>query len=643
VTQPRRHRRPAARLRVGALPLGALSVASAVGVALVAFPQSSSGQQPDSSVSSSRAVAVDIAQIQGAGHLSALVGDDVVGVTGVITARTSNGFFMQDPRGASAPGYTHGDSSGIFVFTSSAPAQGLVPRTAVSVDGTVSEYRPDADGLTVTEIGSPSVTTVATGRPLPLATLVGRGGRAVPRDVIDDDAARGHHIDVERAGSFDPSHDGIDFWESLEGMRVRIRNARVVGPTNTSYGETPIVAPGAGVLSARGGIVLRRTDPNPERIVLDDSLGVDVPAANVGDTYRGPTNGVVTYAFDNFHLDATSSPTLEPGGIRRERTRPPPVDALSVATFNVENLAPTDPASKFKALARVVTGSLRSPDLLALEEVQDNSGAADDGTVAANVTLRKLVTAISAAGGPAYRWEQINPVNDAEGGQPGGNIRVAFLIRRGTALHFIERSPGDSTTNTRVVTIHGHAALTHSPGRVQPGNAAWVSTRVPLAGEFRFDGQKVFVIANHWSSKGGDQPLFGPVQPPRQPSEVKRTAQARVVSHFVDEILAADGKANVVVLGDLNDFEYSRSVMALRGNGGSRLVDLPASLPLRQRYTYVYEGNSQVLDHVLLSHPLAARGYRYDVVHVNAEFSHQVSDHDPQVVDLDLGPGGSAG
>lgn len=56
--------------------------------------------------------------------------------------------------------------------------------------------------------------------------------------------------------------------------------------------------------------------------------------------------------------------------------------------------------------------------------------------------------------------------------------------------------------------------------------------------------------------------------------------------------------------------------------------------PDADRYTYVFEGNSQVLDNILLSAPLIRGGYGYDVVHVNAEFADQVSDHDPQVVRL---------
>ncbi|MGH3447665.1 MAG: lamin tail domain-containing protein, partial [Nocardioidaceae bacterium] len=436
-------------------------------------------------------VSASIASVQGAAHISPMKGEDVTGVTGVVTARKSTGFWIQDPRGDQAPGYVQGASSGVFVFTSSAPTGDLVPGTAVSVDATVSEYRPGSDGLTITELSNPDVSVVSTDQPLPAPTVVGGIGRPVPSTVIDDDAGDGPPINVETEGSYDPVHDGIDFWESMEGMRVEIDDARVVGPTNTSYGETPIVPAVAGTETARGGIVLLPDDPNPERVILDDSLGTFVPKANVGDTYTGATVGILGYDFNNFHLLATTRPTLHQGDIQREVTSPSAHDELSVATFNVENLDATDPQSKFDTLAQMLVDNLKSPQLVALEEIQDNDGATDSGTVAANVTLQKLVDAISAAGGPTYTWQQINPVNDQEGGEPGGNIRVAFLIRQGTPLAFVERNPGDSTTDTDVETVDGKPALTHSPGRVDPTNPAFDDSRVPLAGEFTFGGQKV--------------------------------------------------------------------------------------------------------------------------------------------------------
>lgn len=254
--------------------------------------------------------------------------------------------------------------------------------------------------------------------------------------------------------------------------------------------------------------------------------------------------------------------------------------------------------------------------------------------MAADQTLNKLAAAISAAGGPAYSWRQINPTDDADGGEPGGNIRVAFLYRTDRGLSFTDRAGGTATAATTVSNVGGQPQLSFSPGRVDPQNSAFGSSRKPLAGEFTWNGRRVFVIANHFNSKGGDDPLFGHIQPPVRSSETQRHQQATIVRDFVDDIRAVDPNAAIVVLGDLNDFEFSQTTSILTAGGA--LTDLPATLPTAERYTYVFDGNSQVLDHILISPSLAATAYAYDVLHVNSEFAAQISDHDPQVVRLPL-------
>ncbi|WP_327072606.1 lamin tail domain-containing protein [Kitasatospora purpeofusca] len=564
--------------------------------------------------------------IQGAARTSPLAGQPVTGVPGVVTAVGPSGYWFQDPQPDADPA----TSEALYVYTAGAP--GVAVGDSVQVGGTVSEYRPGGTGgttnLTVTELTSPSTTVLAHNAALPAATVVGAGGRVPPAAVISSVTTG----DVETAGGFQPSTDGLDFWESLEGMRVQLNNAAVVGP-RASVGEIPVVPQGSTTRTARGGILLQAADGNPERVLLDDVLA-PTPAANVGDTLSGATVGVIDYSFGNFKLLVTATPTVLPGGLAPETTAAPAAGELSTATFNVENLAPSDPQAKFDGLAAAVVTNLRSPDLVALEEIQDNSGATDNGVVAADQTLAKLTAAITAAGGPAYSYRQLNPVNDQDGGQPGGNIRQVFLYRTDRGLSFTDRPGAGSTTADSVVNNGGVPALAYSPGRIDPTNTAFNASRKPLAGEFRWNGRPVFVIANHFNSKGGDQPLFGRYQQPARPSETQRHAQATAVKTFTDQILAVDPNAAVIVLGDLNDFEFSQTADLLTAGGS--LVDLPRTLPLAERYTYVYEGNSQVLDHILISPALAARAYSYDIVHLNSEFAPQLSDHDPQVVRIPL-------
>lgn len=155
-----------------------------------------------------------------------------------------------------------------------------------------------------------------------------------------------------------------------------------------------------------------------------------------------------------------------------------------------------------------------------------------------------------------------------------------------------------------------------------------MDSRKPLAGEFVFRGKTVFVIANHFGSKGGDEGLTSHHQPPVRKSEEKRLLQAQAVNGFVKEILAAEKHANVLVVGDINDFEFSATTDALADGGA--LYPAIKSLPKSERYSYVFQGNAQVLDQILTSP--AIKKFTYDSVHINAEFSDQNSDHDPQVV-----------
>src|SRR4029078_2871556 len=142
-------------------------------------------------------------------------------------------------------------------------------------------------------------------------------------------------------------------------------------------------------------------------------------------------------------------------------------------TYNVENPAPSNPVSQFQALARGIVTNLASPDIIAVEEVQDNDGATDDGVVAADQTISMLPPPVCAPGGPHYDSREIDPVNDQDGGQPGGNIRVMFLYNPAVVTFADAGAPtvNRSTTRTQVTKKKGEAALSLSPGRMDTPNA----------------------------------------------------------------------------------------------------------------------------------------------------------------------------
>lgn len=600
-----------------------------------------------------------IQDIQGRAHLSPLAGKPVAGVEGIVTAvidsGAARGFWMQDPR----PGGDGNDatSDAIFVFFGST-TPGVAAGDRVTVRGAVAEFRSGCsacpptssafDNLTVTEITGaaaglrPEVSLVSRGNALPPPVVIGGVGRVAPIRIAPDIGGS-----VESAGHvFDPAANAIDFYESLEGMRVTVRDPAVVGPRN-GFGEIALVADrgaGAPLLNGRGGVTIGIGTYNGQRVIVDDPLigSARMPRARVGDRLDNVV-GVIDYGFANYKLLLTEAPTLVPGGLAKEVAVDARPGQVSIASFNVENLAGTSPASKFAGLARQIVVNLKSPDIIGLSEIQDDNGTVDDGNVAAGVTYARLIAAIAAAGGPVYAHRQIDPIDGAEGGAPGANIRVGFLFDP-ARVAFRDRPGGGPTS---AVALAPDGSLLQNPGRVDPSNPAWASapplpgevfgyegSRRPLAAEFTVAGQRLVLVLNHFKSKGQDGPLFGRFQAPDQYTLAQRKAQAAVVAEFVGSILDADPDARVVVLGDMNDFPFSETLQILEAAGLTNLYEL---LSEAERYSYVFDGNSQALDQMLVSRILADIA-EFDVVHVNSEFlaSDRASDHDPLLLRLSL-------
>jgi hypothetical protein len=614
--------------------------------ALPASITDAEGRSGSATITLNVIVVIPINQIQGSAHRSSLVGQQVT-TRGIVTARSGNGFWIQNP----TPDADRATSEGLFVFTSSSPA--VMVGDEARVFGNVAEFRPGGSStfnLTTTELTSPSITILSSGNALPAATVIGLGGRIPPRAVINDDGSG--NVEAQPPATFDATTDGIDFYESLEGMRVRVNNGVVVGPTN-GFNETWVLGDLgllAGPRTARGGILITPTDFNPERIQLDDSLypggAAAWPDLSVGARLTSPAVGVLDYNFGNFEVLVTEVLSYDTSReVQRETTALTGSDTeLTVATFNVENLGGNAAPAEFAERASQIVNNLGSPDIVVLEEIQDNNGATNDSVTDASVTFSTLIDAILIEGGPQYTFSQIDPADDQDGGQPGGNIRVGFLYNA-ARVTFNARPGGDATTANSVTCDAGVPQLNLNPGRIDPTNAAFIDSRKPLAGEFEFNGERIFVVGVHFNSKGGDTPLFGYLQPPVLNSEAQRLAQAQVVNAFAQDIIGCAPDASVIVLGDVNDFTFSAPVTALKGSILHNLFD---RLPANEQYSYVFEGNSQVLDQMVVSKYLRnSAAPAYDVVHVNSEFTVQVSDHDPSVarllpiipVSIDIRPG----
>ncbi|TQS44614.1 lamin tail domain-containing protein [Cryptosporangium phraense] len=558
-----------------------------------------------------------IADIQGRSHMSPLAGRLVTSVPGVVTAIGRTGFWMQDP----IPDNDPATSDGLFVFTGTAPR--VQSGDTVQVAGTVTEYRPGGSSgsgnLTTTELIRPTVSVLTNAARRPVPVLIGPGGRTPPSAIRTD--APG---DVEGNRLFAPTLNALDFYESLEGMLVRVDNPVVLGPTSLN-GQLPVLPSGAGSpRTARGGLRYTPTDPNSERVLLDDLL-TPLPVANVGDQLPGSIEGVLDYGGGDFRLHVLTTPGSRSAKLKPETAKAPKPGELTVAGIDVGSVNLTGEPEPVKQLAGTIVKNLRSPDVLAVEEMPDDDGGTDPDQVNAVRGWTALVNGIRAAGGPRYAYRQIDPVAGRDGSGPE-NRRVGFLYDP-ARVSFVDRGTPDATTATTAELIDGEPGLTVSPGRIATSSPAFNDARKSVAGEFKFRGRTVFVLANHFVTASGDDPLFGRVQPPHSPSVQQRGSQAAAVRTFVDSILALDPDAAVAVVGGISDVENSATLGLL--TGGGVLSDPAGQLGAGDRYTTLVEGNAMLLDHVLVSRSLS--GSSVDVVHAQSEFAARWTDHDPIV------------
>jgi endonuclease/exonuclease/phosphatase family metal-dependent hydrolase len=592
---------------------------------------------------------LSIPQIQGVGHLSD-VNYGLVSTQGLVTAVAYDGYYVQDVVGDGDPA----SSDGLFVYegvcSSGCPQVG----DQVELAGLVHERIPGGaptGNLSITTVFEPEETILSSANPPAEPSIIGQSGRIPPNVQVIDASKEPVNLQVQRAASFDPDTDGIDFYESLEGMLVQVDEPVAVSATRTfnSYSSEFFVLTNDGddiapedAMNARGGIDLQpdpdnRGDQNPERvqIQLDGTLfPFDVPEVVVGDKLDDII-GVVGYSFGNFEVNALQRFDIEPSELEQDTTRLVGTrQQVTVATYNVLNLSPDESDDSQRAtIAAQIVNHLKSPDVIALQEIQDNNGEIDDGIVAADQTLQALVDAIADADGPSYAFFDVAPVDGTSGGVPGGNIRNAYLYNP-----------------ARVELVDYESLTPEALAAYDVSNPdAFSGTRNPLLATFKFEGKEFKVINNHLSSRFGSTPIFGGPQPFVQAGEAEREAQVTALNEVVGEIISKTKNRNpnvskaprIVVLGDLNTFQFTDDLSEmLPGTGCDQVLwNMVNSLTDDEVYSYNFEGNSQVLDHIFVSNLLRPIA-QYDIAHVNVDYPRVddsvASDHEPSLVRLNL-------
>ncbi len=593
---------------------------------LATLPVPSRTQQ-SSPAESSGNTGLKIGQIQGRQHRSPYDGQTVTNIIGVVTAVRGDGFFIQDHE----PDGDSGTSDGVFVKPTGYcdPDKGnliLIPKAIVR------EFNPAGIGensLTITNLVAEKCNLQENSFPIPQPLVIGEGGRIPPSKIIENDT----HGYVNGDNTYDPDEDGLDFYESLEGMLVQVNNAIAVS-TKNGYRNVSVVGDYGkftNPLSTEGFMVIREGDFNPERLLLDDDFIV-MPNIYVGARFTEPIIGIIDYNFGEYNLEPTkrlvytqSTPRIQIIEDSSDQNE------LSAVTYNVENLDPVARPDRLEELADEIVHKLASPDLLALQEVMDNDGGIDSSVTSASETIGAIIAAIKAAGGPTYRWVNIDPVDDADGGVLGGNIRPVILYRADKGIETEGWNPAGADQALSIKIENGQITLSNNPARLGIGNYFFNASRKPLLVQFNYKGSSLFVINSHLKSKSEDGPLYGEVQPPPYETLKQRNGQAQFIGKTISQILANDPNAKIILLGDLNDFPWTEPLQALEDSGMENLI---LKLPENERFTYAHSGMGQVLDHILVSPSLTDSIVDFRVLHINTLQlqTNQLTDHDPVYV-----------
>ncbi len=600
-----------------------------------------------------------IASVQGDKNMSSRE-REIVRVTGIVTARTKTGFFIQSPDDK-----TDGDprtSEGIFIYTRDAPGTEATIGNLVTVSGSVTEFRPRAEpnSLPITEIsvqkGRDTVTVVSTGVELPKPVVL----------MADDFKS-----------------NTLDQLEKYEGMRVTAAELTVVAPTNgrvdnknnksvsdgVFYGvikgmQKPFREPGFDSYDyvfltdkekedfKKAYPAIKMFDSNPQRLRIESSgqLGsqpIDVSAL----TELKNVTGVMDYSYRAYAIltDTASRPAIV--------SRPTQINLplagerqFSVAGMNVENLFDEndDPdikedlvtaesfAQRLKKISLAVRNVMQSPDVIGVVEAENLA------------VLKRLAEKINAdtesAGKPNPKYEAY--LTD---GNDGRGIDVGFLVKS-TRIKVIE---------TKQL---GKADKFKNPNT---GEDNFLNDRPPLMLRASINDAKTgkpfefTVVANHLKS------FLGYNDPKIQDNvRLKKRLQAEFLAKFVQERQKADPKEKIILVGDFNAYQFNDAIVdqigTIKGKTAPKgevinpsddlvdpdMTDLVDLINVEQRYSYRFDGNGQVLDHVLVSASLRGFIHGFGYARVNADFpesnrpddtrAERFSDHDPAVAYFNL-------
>jgi predicted extracellular nuclease len=570
------------------------------------------------SASPAAAATINIADVQGSGATSPLVGQTVT-VEGVITGidneqgasfgsgNTINtfpadmGFWLQE-QDSDADGNA-ATSDGVFIANVANPTSYPIG-TRLTVTGVV------RDGNAAPAFGQTRIQITAACRATPSTCITLNGTAAVPTPVTIDPVAAGAQGTAKA------------YYESLEGMRVTLANGVARSGGTNKFGELFLVPGTLGGPPDQS--TLLRTDPveaaligtvedagsgNPANPYRPPSPSTTEVVANLGDTVQNLT-GPLAFSFSNYKIapQVGAMPTIVSTGVTIPYTvaAAQPGD-VRIASFNVENyfevggaldggtVSTAEFADKTAGLTQAIGARLRAPDVVAVQEVDKLA------------TLQALAASLGTAGFGTYT-AYLQEGNDNRG------IDVGFLVK--------------NTLTVNSVTQYGLTAANPTSSTCADVSGR-LFDRPPLALDATSSVYGSFVVfTNHFSSKAAP--------------DACRNAQAAFVRDTAATLEASGRK--VLVTGDLNAFEDETPLAQLQA-GPATLTNQWSVAPARRRYSFQFNGVLQTLDHIAVSDNVDSDVVGFEYVHLNSDAGAtniadgtRLSDHDPPLITLRLDP-----
>ncbi|WP_018691501.1 ExeM/NucH family extracellular endonuclease [Algicola sagamiensis] len=456
----------------------------------------------------------------------------------------------------------------------------------------------------------------------------------------------------------------ISDWEAHEGMLVQFNQnlnvaqnyflgvyGELILSSERLYKSTHVYRPGT---EQEKALALKNSR---SKIFLDDGSSKKNPEfvryPTGGLTYQNTLRagdkvtsliGVVDYSFNQYRIQPTEEPNFVHSNIRPEKPELSGEGDMRVASFNVLNYFNGDGngsgfptargAKKYSDFVRQRNKTINAiigmeADIVGLMEIE-NDGF---GTESAIQDLLNGLNNKAVAESLNIEYAYVKP-NNAE--RIGSDAIAVGMIY-----------------NTRTVKELGQA-VTISEAPFDGKN------RQPLIQTFEYiaSKEKMTIVVNHFKSKrcssasganadqGDGQGCWNPV----------RKAAAQYLAGNLGTGMTGVPTENVIVLGDLNAYAKEDPVVAFEDAG---YINLPFQAHGYKNYSYIFDGESGSLDHLLGSASVAEKVISVVDWHINADepaildystrFKTQVqaetmysvgpfraSDHDPVVVELKL-------